>query len=143
MRLTLNGRLERRTLAERFDELPKLDHFLRAGAMPIVSISLALRRTAASTVHAADLPTSHSRRTTRLGRQGSNLRRREEKRRRRNKDEKSQGSVFGQVRAAKATVPEAVRARNYILASDGRIDQMPYTLTIYCHPVLVSTTLPG
>ena len=34
--------------------------------MPVIAIPLAFRRTAASPLHAADLPISHSRRTTRL-----------------------------------------------------------------------------
>ena len=49
----------KQTSAKRFDELPKLDCFLRAGTVPIVSVSLAFRGTAASAVHSADLPASH------------------------------------------------------------------------------------
>ena len=42
----LNAQGHRRapeTSAQRFDELPKLDCFLRAGAVPVISVSLALR----------------------------------------------------------------------------------------------------
>jgi hypothetical protein len=34
--------------AQRFDELPKLDRFLRTGAVPVISVSFALRRATAS-----------------------------------------------------------------------------------------------
>jgi hypothetical protein len=37
-----------------------------SGTVPVISIPLAFRRAAASALHAADLPISHSRRTTRL-----------------------------------------------------------------------------
>jgi hypothetical protein len=47
--------------AKRFDELPKLDGFLRAGAVFVVSIPLALWRTTAGSVHPADLPAPHRR----------------------------------------------------------------------------------
>jgi hypothetical protein len=47
--------------AKRFDELPKLDGFLRAGAVPVITVSLALWRTTASTVHPADLQAPHRR----------------------------------------------------------------------------------
>ena len=57
-----------RISAKRLDELPKLDRFLRAGAVPVISVSFALRRATASAVHPADLPTSHRRCTTRLAR---------------------------------------------------------------------------
>jgi hypothetical protein len=59
---------KRRLLAKRFNELPKLDGFFRAGAVPIISVPLALRRTTASAMHPADLPTSHRRRTAGLAR---------------------------------------------------------------------------
>jgi hypothetical protein len=54
--------------AKRFDELPKLDGFLRAGAVPVIPIPLALWCATAGTVHPADLPASHGRRATRLSR---------------------------------------------------------------------------
>ena len=40
----------KRTSAQRFDELPKLDCFLRAGAVPVISVPFALRRTTTSDV---------------------------------------------------------------------------------------------
>jgi hypothetical protein len=43
----------------------KLDRFPRTRAVPIITIPLAFRRAAASAVHSADLPTSHSRRMAR------------------------------------------------------------------------------
>jgi hypothetical protein len=54
--------------AQRFDEAPKLGSRLGSGTVAVISIPLAFRRATASAVHSADLPTSHSRRTTRLAR---------------------------------------------------------------------------
>jgi hypothetical protein len=56
----------RHSLAKRFNELSKLDGFLRAGTVPVITVPLALWRTAAGTVHAADLPASHRGCTTRI-----------------------------------------------------------------------------
>src|SRR5262249_59997310 len=45
-------------------EPSKLDDFLRAGAMPIVSVPLALWCATAGTMHPTHLPAPHRRRTT-------------------------------------------------------------------------------
>jgi hypothetical protein len=47
------------------DELHRLHSFLRPGTVPKISIPLAFRGATAGTVHAADLPASYRRRTTR------------------------------------------------------------------------------
>jgi hypothetical protein len=54
--------------AKRFDELPKLDGFLRAGAVPVIPIPLALWCATAGTVHPTHLPAPHRRRTAGLTR---------------------------------------------------------------------------
>ena len=54
----------KRTSAKRFDELPKLDCFLRAGAVSIISIPFALRCATACAMHPANTKASHRRRTT-------------------------------------------------------------------------------
>jgi hypothetical protein len=48
-------------LAKRFNKLSKLNCFLRADAVPVITVPLALWRTTACTVHPADLPASHRR----------------------------------------------------------------------------------
>jgi hypothetical protein len=52
--------------AQRLDQAPKLDSRFGSGTVAVISIPLAFRRAASSAVHSADLPTSHSRRTTGL-----------------------------------------------------------------------------
>jgi len=52
--------------AKRFNELPKLDHFLRPAAMPVIAIRPAFRRATARAVHAAHPPASDRRRATGL-----------------------------------------------------------------------------
>jgi hypothetical protein len=58
----------RHSSAKRFNELPKLDGFLRPGAVPVIPIPLALWCATAGTMHPADLPASHRRRTAGLAR---------------------------------------------------------------------------
>jgi hypothetical protein len=45
----------RHSSAQRFDEAPKFDGRLGSGTVPVIPIPLALGRTSASTLHAADL----------------------------------------------------------------------------------------
>src|SRR5262245_46707222 len=42
--------------AQRFNELPKLDRFLRAGAVTVIPVARAFGRTTASAMHPADFP---------------------------------------------------------------------------------------
>jgi len=61
---TLSAIVQKRTSAERFIELPKLDCFLRSGTVPIISVPLTLRCSTASAVHSAHPKTAHRRRAT-------------------------------------------------------------------------------
>ncbi len=54
--------------AKQFNELSKLNRFLRPGAVLVVPIPLALWCATAGTMHPADLPAPHRRRTTGLTR---------------------------------------------------------------------------
>jgi len=55
-------------LAKRFNELPKLNRFLRAGTVPVIPIPLALWCATAGPVHPAHLPAPHRGRTAGLTR---------------------------------------------------------------------------
>ena len=57
---------QKRTSAQRFNELPKLHRFIRSGPVSIIAIPVALRRATASAVHSADPPSPDRRRAARL-----------------------------------------------------------------------------
>src|SRR5690349_12893102 len=58
----------KRTSAQRFDELPDLDDFLRPAAVPVIAIPLAFRRATARAMHSAHSPALHRGCTTGLPR---------------------------------------------------------------------------
>ena len=59
---------KRTLLAKRFNEFPKFDCFLRAGAVPVISVPFARGRTTASAMHPAHPKASYRGCTTRLPR---------------------------------------------------------------------------